>query len=283
MVEYGYDAWGKPTKAWSLTHPSDSTLTSAYAKLAQLNPFRYRGYVWDEETGLYYLRSRYYDPAWGRFLNADKHLGDANGLFCHNIYCYCKNNQIIRYDPDGFWDWKALSLGNYLKGKLVAALVTSDEFGYVIMERWFNGLGEKQAIKNDPKWNQFMLDNDNFKKDITKYAKLAIDNKTFSFEVKNTWLSLDVSSHGEGNYWSGYGLINGSNADYGGFCVNGTVQHIDGNRYKVVADYEFNDYIDPGNYATDWLWAVGSWCVLGVCLNYELQIAGTVEFEFSYG
>ena len=41
-------------------------MTSAYAKLAQLNPFRYRGYVWDEETGLYSLRSRYYDPAWGR-------------------------------------------------------------------------------------------------------------------------------------------------------------------------------------------------------------------------
>ena len=46
-------------------------MTSAYGKLAQLNPFRYRGYVWDEETGLYSLGSRYYDPAWGRFLNAD--------------------------------------------------------------------------------------------------------------------------------------------------------------------------------------------------------------------
>ena len=36
-----------------------------------LNPLRYRGYVYDDETGLYYLQSRYYDPVTGRFLNAD--------------------------------------------------------------------------------------------------------------------------------------------------------------------------------------------------------------------
>ena len=99
VVEYGYDAWGKPAKVWSLTHPSDSTLTSAYAKLAQLNPFRYRGYVWDEETGLYYLRSRYYDPAWGRFLHADGSAGFD--LFGFNIFCYCSNAVIVLLDADG--------------------------------------------------------------------------------------------------------------------------------------------------------------------------------------
>lgn len=51
----------------------------------------------------------------------------------------------------------------------------------------------------------------------------------------------------------------------------------------IDANYESNDDIDPGKYAANWLLAVGPWCVLGVCLNYELQIAGTVEFEFSYG
>ncbi|MEA4933535.1 MAG: RHS repeat-associated core domain-containing protein [Lawsonibacter sp.] len=48
--------------------------------LGKDNPFRYRGYVWDEETGLYYLRSRYYDPSWGRFVNADKLTGVGNTL-----------------------------------------------------------------------------------------------------------------------------------------------------------------------------------------------------------
>ncbi|MEG1844328.1 MAG: hypothetical protein RR296_08795, partial [Clostridia bacterium] len=66
VVEYGYDAWGKPTKTASKVAADGSTLTIEYAELARLNPFRYRGYVWDVETGYYYLRSRYYDPAWGR-------------------------------------------------------------------------------------------------------------------------------------------------------------------------------------------------------------------------
>ena len=52
VVEYKYDAWGKPILV--------RTLTTAYEALAELNPFRYRGYVFDEETRLYYLRSRYY-------------------------------------------------------------------------------------------------------------------------------------------------------------------------------------------------------------------------------
>jgi len=70
------------------------------------NPFRYRGYYYDTESGLYYLNSRYYDPATGRFLNEDtvsylepKTLG---GL---NLYVYCNNNPIMGYDPNGTWDW----------------------------------------------------------------------------------------------------------------------------------------------------------------------------------
>ena len=52
MVEYVYDAWGNPI----------SKTGTLAATLGTLNPFRYRGYVYDEETGLYYLRSRYYNP-----------------------------------------------------------------------------------------------------------------------------------------------------------------------------------------------------------------------------
>jgi len=101
VVEYGYDAWGKPTRIWSLTHNTDSTLTSEYQKLAQLNPFRYRGYVWDEETGLYYLRSRYYDPSWGRFLNVDSLAGKVGSLLGHNLFAYCVANPVGLIDPDG--------------------------------------------------------------------------------------------------------------------------------------------------------------------------------------
>lgn len=84
VVEYKYDAWGKPIGTpW--------TLTTAYGTLAMLNPFRYRGYVYDEETGLYYLRSRYYNPESARFTNADAILGVGNMLLTHNLFTYCSN------------------------------------------------------------------------------------------------------------------------------------------------------------------------------------------------
>jgi RHS repeat-associated protein len=91
VVEYTYDAWGKPTG-----------VTGSMAEtLGVVNPFRYRGYVWDEETGLYYLRSRYYDPQWGRFLNADTLLGKPGALLSHNLFAYCVNNPVNRSDPSG--------------------------------------------------------------------------------------------------------------------------------------------------------------------------------------
>ena len=63
--------------------------------LGSVQPFRYRGYVFDEETGLYYLRSRYYNPGWGRFVNAD-------ALIDQNLYSYCKNSPIQFHDPSGY-------------------------------------------------------------------------------------------------------------------------------------------------------------------------------------
>ena len=70
--------------------------------VAKLNPFRYRGYYYDTETGLYYLNSRYYDPSIGRFINADDisyiQPTDINGL---NLFAYCGNNPVMHTDPTG--------------------------------------------------------------------------------------------------------------------------------------------------------------------------------------
>ena len=84
MVEYVYDAWGNPIS---------KTGTMA-ATLGTVNPFRYRGYVYDEETRLYYLRSRYYNPVWKRFVNAD-HIGERN------LFLYCRNSPVFRVDNNG--------------------------------------------------------------------------------------------------------------------------------------------------------------------------------------
>ena len=98
VVEYKYDAWGKPILV--------RTLTTAYEALAELNPFRYRGYVYDEDTGLYYLRSRYYAFEKNRFINSDDEdilLEEQDHLNQHNLILYCLNDSINNTDDDGYF------------------------------------------------------------------------------------------------------------------------------------------------------------------------------------
>ncbi len=79
-------------------------------------PFRYRGYVYDEETGWYYLQSRYYDPTTCRFISADVLLSTGQGVIGHNSFAYCGNSPIARIDSEGdFW--------NLIVGTVVGAIV----------------------------------------------------------------------------------------------------------------------------------------------------------------
>ena len=66
-----------------------------------VNPFRYRGYYYDTETGFYYLQSRYYNPEWGRFLNVDGSVNANGDLIGFNMYAYCSNNPVMYFDPCG--------------------------------------------------------------------------------------------------------------------------------------------------------------------------------------
>ena len=93
---YTYDAWGNCTVS-----TESGTTTSQKRIVRTLNPFRYRGYYYDYDTGLYYLQSRYYNPQWGRFLNADGYVSTGTGLPGYNMYAYCNNNPVMGYDPNG--------------------------------------------------------------------------------------------------------------------------------------------------------------------------------------
>ena len=97
VVEYAYDSWGTPL----------STTGTLASTLGAQNPFRYRGYVYDAETGLYYVISRYYDPEIGRWINADNQLSTGSDLTGLNLFAYCGNNPVNRIDPTGeaWWHW----------------------------------------------------------------------------------------------------------------------------------------------------------------------------------
>ena len=87
VASYSYDPYG--------------AVISKSGSLADLNPLRYRGYYYDTETGFYYLQSRYYDPALGRFINADDYASTGQGYLGFNMFAYCNNSPVNSYDPSG--------------------------------------------------------------------------------------------------------------------------------------------------------------------------------------
>ena len=114
VVAYTYDAWGKLL----------STTGTMAGSIGTLNPLRYRGYVYDTETGLYYLNSRYYNPETGRFINADGYVSTGQGIVGNNMFAYCGNNPSSRTDPSGaFWE----GIGNFVKNvvKKVSSAIKS--------------------------------------------------------------------------------------------------------------------------------------------------------------
>ena len=113
VVHYTYDPWGK---TWS----ASGTLATT---LGTFNPLRYRGYVYDTETGLYYLNSRYYNPTWGRFINADGFVSTGQGISGNNMFAYCGNDPVNRYDPDGDAFLAAIAIGGAAVWKFGAAVV----------------------------------------------------------------------------------------------------------------------------------------------------------------
>ena len=110
IAKYSYDAWG------ACTVVSDSS----NCNIATVNPYRYRGYYYDTETKLYYIQTRYYDPAVGRFINADyMYFWDIDkSSFATNQFHYCNNDPINNVDRNG-----------KLIGKIIARAVVGAMYG----------------------------------------------------------------------------------------------------------------------------------------------------------
>ena len=115
-VEEIYSAEGTLVGKYSYTAFGECEIETDKNGIATKNPIRYRGYYFDEETGFYYLKTRYYDPETGRFITIDdiSYLAPdtINGL---NLYAYCGNNPVMMVDPDGcapkWWQWLLFGIG----------------------------------------------------------------------------------------------------------------------------------------------------------------------------
>ena len=103
LAKYIYDAWGNckviDTNGYEITSDNYEGFR---------NPIRYRGYFYDVETGLYFLKTRYYDPETGRFISPDSiEYADPDSINGLNLYSYCANNPVSNVDPNGndWWHW----------------------------------------------------------------------------------------------------------------------------------------------------------------------------------
>jgi len=92
---YVYDAWGNMQTTVAVG------VTALERTIVNSNPFRYRGYYYDTHTALYYLQSRYYDPALGRFISPDGYINANGDILGYNMYLYCSNNPVMFVDPNG--------------------------------------------------------------------------------------------------------------------------------------------------------------------------------------
>ena len=116
VAKYTYDAWGV------------CTITQDSVGIANINPFRYRGYYYDEEIELYYLQSRYYDPKTGKFISSDDAVYGlmTTNESARNIFCYCHNNAVNMIDKDGH---AAANIVGGIIGGVIGALL-----GYIVAE-----------------------------------------------------------------------------------------------------------------------------------------------------
>ena len=127
VARYNYDAWGKII---SVTDGSGAEITDT-THIAHVNPFRYRGYYYDAETGFYYVSSRYYDPEIGRWINADA-LVDQNSVLGYNLFAYCRNNPVNMTDTTGNLPFFAITAAiGAVVGAVVGGVVAAKNGGNV--------------------------------------------------------------------------------------------------------------------------------------------------------
>ena len=243
VVQYSYDAWGG----------GEVTLDSILEDgLRKYNPFRYRGYVYDLETELYYLRSRFFNFIDGLFINVDILIGEVGTLLSHNGWTYCKCNAIMLKDINGTEpSLFGIPIDHY----------KSDWVGRIILAWYLFGKGKKREVTY-ASWGEYMKRAMTCTCDFCQGEK-RMSLKEFTFNAikqvsqgiqENETREIDITTNvaiENGEHIFGYNYLHGVNNEKGGFRITGTVT-----RYCGYVSYEvtctWNDMIDPNlTYTTD--------------------------------
>ncbi len=169
IAEYQYTAWGINL---TIDH-------SVNTDIAYLNPLGYKGYIYDCETGMYWLKSRYYLPSQQRFVNADGLV--ASGLLSTNLYCYCVNSPVCKSDPSGCFSLRGIiyaGINLYNKFAEWIGLPNATEIGAAILQM---GKDDKGIYHADfDCWQQYFGYNDLY--DMVFDIVTDMDNRKFAFK-----------------------------------------------------------------------------------------------------
>ena len=266
-AHYEYDAWGNVI---SITDNNGNAITSPN-HIGNLNPFRYRGYYQDTETGLYYLMSRYYDPITHRFINADGYFQSGGSILDANTFAYCGNNPICYSDPNG--DVRFMSLRD-LRKKLVSG--DGDKLHYDVrditsaLKKGYN-YNSIMTVTND--WYIFYAEDVAYA--INKSIRISVGggfglgskyevSKYFDAEayLKFNFVQLDISSDGNINYGSGASAGAGVSI----FTWDNSVYRMKDNILYSSDEGSIPDTIPIVSYSC----YVGIGCSIDVYINYDI-------------
>ena len=207
VASYTYDSWGKLI---SITDKDGNDVTHDTTHIGYKNPYRYRGYRYDNETGLYYLQSRYYNPEWGRFINADDYLGQQGELLNHNLFAYCTNNPVNNYDPNGYYAIVLVPiLAVVILGMIAIGSISvknarfSGSFPNFFANNFKNGFGKFRGISSstpgDPNKNdkikQLLKSKKSYEKLVSEHRNKLNDYKSNPYKYDNKGVLRNAPSN----------------------------------------------------------------------------------------
>lgn len=202
-ARYTYDPWGNIIDVQEL---DTVTFGEDNKKIGEVNPFRYRRYYYDMETGFYYLNSRYYDPQVKRFINADIYVSTGQGFNGTNMFCYCGNNSVNAIDPTGKVTINVM--GNKIDSVYWNALIS--KYG---MTKAINHIGEELDKASEESTFKFANSVTRMQKTVSKfkfevrgYGKIEVSSTVTYYQSDSPGLFYTVSDISNNMLGNGVGI-----------------------------------------------------------------------------